>query len=230
MATGFSAVQRNTVNNNPGYKTLFERVTAATGGEKKSLSWYRNAVKAEASKYKKNFNKYILDERKDRVGVAQEQDANELRRYTVAGHLYMFEYKAKMKWLPYYDEFPLVYVMRATPDEFWGCNLHYMKPKKRIMVIQRLMEGRIDIPKKCFHKYLTSQVDGFMLDLAASEWDTAILLPLENFVRNVKGSAGKFPYTKELVWDETEENYYDRIKGRRVVRGYGKRRDTEMVK
>ena len=142
----------------------------------------------------------------------------------------MFEYKAKMKWLPYYDEFPLVYVMRATPDEFWGCNLHYMRPKKRIMVIQRLMEGRIDIPKKCFHKYLTSQVDGFMLDLAASEWDTAILLPLENFVRNVKGSAGKFPYTKELVWDETEENYYDRIKGRRVIRGYGKRRDTEMVK
>ena len=68
MATGFSTIQRNTVNKDPGYKTLFERVTAATGGEKKSLTWYRNAVKAEASKYKKNFNKYILDERRDRVG------------------------------------------------------------------------------------------------------------------------------------------------------------------
>ena len=230
MATGFASVQRNTVNKDPGYKTLFERVTEKTGGEKKSLSWYRSAVKQEASAYKLNTKKYILDEKRDRTGGAKEQDKNELRKFTVEGHLYMFEYKAKMKWLPYYDEFPLVYVMRATPDEFWGCNLHYMKPKKRIMVIQRLMEGRIDIPKKCFHKYLTSQVDGFMLDLAASEWDTAILLPLENFVRNVKGSAGKFPYTKELVWDETEENYYDRIKGRRVVRGYGKRRDTEMVK
>ena len=66
MATGFSTIQRNTVNKDPGYKTLFERVTAATGGEKKSLSWYRNAVKAEASKYKKNFSKYILEEKRDR--------------------------------------------------------------------------------------------------------------------------------------------------------------------
>ena len=99
MATGFASIQRNSVNTDPGYKTLFERINAQTGGEKKSLSWYRNAVKAEASKYKKNFNKYILDEKFDRVGAAQEQDKNELRRYTVAGHLYMFEYKAKMKWL-----------------------------------------------------------------------------------------------------------------------------------
>ena len=89
MATGFAAVQRNNVNKDPGYKTLFERVSAATGGEKKSLSWYRNAVKAEASKYKKNLGKYILDEKRDRVGAAPEQDANELRRYTVAGHLYL---------------------------------------------------------------------------------------------------------------------------------------------
>ena len=55
MATGFAAVQRNNVNKNPGYKTLFERVSARTGGEKQSLAWYRNAVKAEASAYKKNF-------------------------------------------------------------------------------------------------------------------------------------------------------------------------------
>ncbi len=74
MATGFAAVQRNTVNQDPGYKTLFERITARTGGEKKSLSWYRSAVKAEAGAYKKNFNKYILNEKSDRVGAAKEQD------------------------------------------------------------------------------------------------------------------------------------------------------------
>ena len=89
MATGFAAVQRNTVNQDPGYKTLFERVSARTGGEKKTLSWYRSAVKAEASTYKKNFNKYILNEKSDRVSAAEEQDENELRRYTVAGHLYI---------------------------------------------------------------------------------------------------------------------------------------------
>ena len=229
MATGFASIQRNTVNNDPGYKTLFERVTNKTGGEKKSLSWYRAAVKAEASTYKKNFNKYILDEKKDRVGVAKEQDSNELRRYTVAGHLYMFEYKAKMRWLPYYDRFPLVYVIKAAgKNEFWGANLHYLSPKKRIIATKKLMQGRIDIPKKCFHKYLTAHVDGLFLDLAAKEWDTAILLPTEDYVRDVNGMV--FPIDKETVWEDTDETFYDKIKGQRIVKGYGTKQSREMSK
>ena len=228
MATGFSAIQRNNVNPNPGYKTLFERISEETGGEKKSLSWYKNAVKAEASKYKKNFNKYILDERADRIGAAKEQDANELRRYTVAGHLYMFEYKAKMRWLPYYDRFPLVYVIKsAGKSEFWGANLHYLSPKKRIIATKKLMDGRIDIPKKCFHKYLTAHVDGLFLDLAANEWDTAILLPTEDYVKDLNGIV--FPVDKKLVWEDTDENFYDKIRGQRIVKGYGTKESREMA-
>ena len=229
MASGFASIQRNTVKENSGYKTLFERVTNKTGGEKKSLTWYRNAVKQEASSYKKNFNKYILDERKDRAGAAKEQDANELRRFTVAGHLYMFEYKAKMKWLPYYDRFPLVYVIKAAgKDEFWGANLHYMSPKKRLIATKKLMNGRIDIPKRCFHKYLTAHVDGLFLDLAASEWDTAILLPTEDYVKDLNGRV--FPIDKKIVWEETDENFYDKISGSRMIRGYGTRQSKEMAK
>ena len=228
MATGF-ALQRDTVNQDPGYKTLFERVTNKTGGEKKSLGWYRAAVKQEASSYRKNFNKYILDERKDRAGAAKEQDTNELRRFTVAGHLYMFEYKAKMKWLPYYDRFPLVYVIKsAGKDEFWGANLHYMSPKKRLIATKKLMNGRIDIPKRCFHKYLQPHVDGLMLDLASSEWDTAILLPTEDFVKDINGRA--FPISKEDVWEDTNEQFYDKIRGQRVVKGYGTPQSREMSK
>ena len=229
MAQGFATIQRNTTNETTGYTTLFEKITELTGGQKQSFNWYKNAVKKSAMDYKKDPSKIIRDEKIDNRGKEEETDENILRRYAVSGHLYMFEYKAKTKWLPYYDTFPLVYVMKASPDEFWGVNLHYMAPKKRIMVIKKLMEGRIDVPKRCFHKYLTSQVDGMMLDLAAAEWDTAILLPIENFVRNVKGSAGKFSYTKELVWEETDDNYYDRIRGRRIIRGYGKQSDKEMV-
>ena len=229
MATGFASVQRNTVNQDPGYKTLFERVSAATGGEKKSLSWYRAAVKSEASRYKKNFNKYILDEKKDRVGAAKEQDSNELRRYAVAGHLYMFEYKAKMRWLPYYDRFPLVYVIKAAGrNEFWGANLHYLSPKKRIIATKKLMQGRIDIPKKCFHKYLSAHVEGLYLDLALKEWDTAILLPTEDYVKDLNGTV--FPIDKEIVWEETDEAFYDKIRGSRLVKGYGTKQSREMSK
>ena len=229
MATGFAAIQRNNVNKDPGYKTLFERVSAKTGGEKKSLSWYRAAVKNEIAAYKKNFNKYILNERSDRVGAVEEQDANELRRYTVQGHMYMFEYKAKMKYLPYYDRFPLVYVIKTIgKNEFWGANLHYLSPKKRIIATKKLMQGRIDIPKKCFHKYLSAHVEGLYLDLAAAEWDTAILLPTEDFVRNINGMM--FPIEKELVWEDTDENFYDKIRGQRLVKGYGTKQSREMSK
>jgi hypothetical protein len=229
MATGFASVQRNITNKDPGYKTLFERVSASTGGEKKSLSWYRSAVKAEASKYKKNFNKYILDERKDRAGAVKEQDKNELRRYAVAGHLYMFEYKAKMKYLPYYDRFPLVYCFKAPgKHEFWGANLHYLSPKKRLIVTKKLMQGRVDIPKICFHKYLSSNVDGLYLDLAADEWDTAILLPTEDYVKNVNGR--DFPIDKKIVWEETDDKFYDKISGQRMIKGYGSKQSKEMSK
>lgn len=228
MATGFASIQRNNVNSDPGYKTLFERVTARTGGEKKSLSWYRSAVRAEASSYKKNFDKYILNEKSDRVGAVEEQDANQLRRYAVQGHLYMFEYKAKMRHLPYYDRFPLVYVLKATKSEFIGLNLHYLSPKKRIICTKKLMQGRIDIPKRCFHKYLQPHVDGLMLDLASSEWDTAILLPTEDFVKDINGRA--FPINKEDVWEETNEQFYDKIRGQRIVKGYGTPQSKEMAR
>ena len=227
MASGFASVQRNTITQDSGYKTLFERITARTGGQQKTLSWYINAVKAEASSYKKNFNKYILNEKSDKVGAVKDQDANELRRYVVQGHMYMFEYKAKMKYLPYYDRFPLVYVIKTLgKGEFWGANLHYMTPKKRIQATKKLMQGRIDIPKKCFHKYLTAHVDTLYLDLALVEWDTAILLPTEDFVKNMNGMM--FPIDKETVWKDTNENFYDKIRGQRIVKGYGTKQSKEM--
>ena len=229
MATGFASVQRNATKQDSGYKTLFERITTRTGGQQKTLSWYLSAVKAEASSYKKNFNKYILNEKSDKVGAVKDQDANELRRYVVQGHMYMFEYKAKMKYLPYYDRFPLVYVIKSLgKGEFWGANLHYMTPKKRIQATKKLMEGRIDIPKRCFHKYLTAHVDTLYLDLALVEWDTAILLPTEDFVKNMNGMM--FPIEKEIVWNDTNENFYDKIRGQRIVKGYGTKQSREMSK
>ena len=134
-----------------------------------------------------------------------------------------------MRWLPYYDRFPLVYVIKApNKNEFWGANLHYLSPKKRIITTKKLLQGRIDIPKKCFHKYLHNHVDGLYLDLSAKEWDTAVLLPTEDFVRDLNGLV--FPIEKSIVWEDTDETFYDKIKGQRVVKGYGTKQSREMSK
>ena len=101
MAQGFKSVQRTKTYTRTN--TLFEKVANAAGGENQTLAWYRSAVKQAASSYKKDLGKFVRDERQTN------QDENELRRYAKEGHLFMFEYKAKMKHLPYYDKNPLVY-------------------------------------------------------------------------------------------------------------------------
>ena len=226
MATGFAEIQRNNVKKNKGTRTIFERITEATEGESKSYDWYRGKVASIASEYRKDPSKVLREQAGDSEPGG---DGNVLRRYPMEGHLYMFEYEAVSKYLPYYDTFPLVYVVKILPGkEFVGANLHYMNPKKRIKAVQSLMKGRVDLPKICFHKYLDKHVEGYMLDLHIDEWDTAILLPVENFVTRVRGF--KFPYKKEDVWQETNEKFYDKIKGTRMIAGYGNKKSKEMVK
>ncbi len=230
MAQGFKDIQVPVVKEDAGYETIFEKVSAATGGEKKSYLWYRNTVRKLALRVDDNPERLIRDEIQDTMGAEEQEDENQIRRYAVSGHMYLFEYKAKLGHrLPYYDQFPLVYVIKATRNEFWGLNLHYMSPKKRAWVMKRLMDGRIDAPRNCFHKYLTSYVDGFLLDLAAPEWATAMLLPIETFVRKNKKTPGEQSYPMEVVWDETNENFYDKIKARRVIKGYGTKQSRTMV-
>ena len=93
-----------------------------------------------------NPERLIRDEIQDSMGPEEHEDANKIRRYAVSGHMYIFEYKAKTaQRLPYYDQFPLVYVIKATRNEFWGLNLHYMSAKRRASIF---------LPTTNFHLYM----------------------------------------------------------------------------
>ena len=37
-----------------------------------------------------------------------------------------------------------------------------------------------------------------------------------------------FPIEKETVWNDTNENFYDKIRGQRIVKGYGTKQSREM--
>ncbi len=226
MAKGFAQEKKRKTKRN--YKTIFEKIKEQTNGEEQSWEWYRKTVRSMAADYRQNPDHLERDEKIDRFEDEDAEDKNRLRRFARQGRLYIFEYKAKMKHLPYYDRFPLAYVLHATAEYFIGANLHYLHPKKRLLVIQKLQEGRIDIPRICIHKYILDHVDGFLLDLASPEWETAIALPIENFVRNVSGVL--VPYKSTDVWTETNKTYGDRIKAKRIIRAYGKPSDiTETI-
>lgn len=55
------------------------------------------------------------------------------------GKMYMFYYDAKYKdELPYWDRFPLIFVLDVRSDRFWGVNLHYLPPLYRARLMNAL--------------------------------------------------------------------------------------------
>jgi hypothetical protein len=128
------------------------------------------------------------------------------------GSMYHFIYdpKGKQK-LPYYDKFPLIFMVDAAPGGFYGLNLHYLPPTMRAVLMDKLytiasdkrydsntklrlsydvMKGAAKFKyfKPTFKHYLANQVKSQFLKINADEWDIALMLPTQNFA---KASADK---------------------------------------
>ena len=204
--------------NTSSYQTIFEKVKEQAGSEQRSLSWYKNTLNSIAGDY--TTDNLVVAEKRDSYDDEAEQDGNELRTTVRQGHLYFFEYKAKSKWLPYYDKFPLAYVFKRDKDGFYAANFHYLQYRTRIKAMKKLQRGMIDIPRNIIHKYLNSHVESLFLDLHSEEWDTSILLPVEDFVMTGRRNRSQFPYDRELVWEEMKEKENDRVKAKAIVKDY----------
>lgn len=133
-------------------------------------------------------------------------DSGRLGDDTMIGHMYFYFYDAKTKdKLPYYDRFPLVLPVEQYHDGFLGLNLHYINPKQRIILLDKLSEfannskydkttrlqlsydmlkatGKIYEKSACLKRYLYSNVESKFIKIDADEWDIAALLPFDSFV------------------------------------------------
>ena len=181
----------------------------------RSPFFYRRAFRGLVTSYKNNPRKFISDEKKDREGA----DENLLRRAPKMGHLMMFQYETESKNLKMFDEYPLVYVIAIDGRSFTGCNLHYIHPAKRQLVVENLMEDRLNLPRNSVSKYSMASV-GPLLDIAKSEWANAANLPIEDFVSIKDGK--KIRLLTNNVWSETNKTFRDMIRGVRRYQGYGK--------
>lgn len=138
------------------------------------------------------------------------KDRQQLRNKTIIGRMYYYFYDPKLKdSLPYYDKFPLVIPIERYSDGFLGLNLHYLSPKTRVILLNKLsaymtndkydektrfrlsydmLKGATNIPEfePCLKRYLYSHVESRFLEIPASEWDIACLLPTEFFSKASK--------------------------------------------
>jgi hypothetical protein len=61
--------------------------------------------------------------------------------------MYLFFYDAKTKdKLPYWDRFPLIFILEITQDGFTGLNLHYLPPRLRVRFLYELYKYEIQEP------------------------------------------------------------------------------------
>ena len=101
------------------------------------------------------------------------------------GQLYFFPQQAQTK-QPYYDMYPLSYVIEYQTGGFLGCNLHYLRLNQREELAMSLLnnsaQGSIAAPRRTLHKYLYSGVRGQPYRIPESEWTDVAQLPTERFV------------------------------------------------
>jgi hypothetical protein len=141
----------------------------------------------------------ITDERVDDVDVMGGRDQNIVRGFPKLFSLMLWEYRAKWRrQLPFYDKYPLAYILDFQPNYFFAINLHYYSPEERIGIANSLAENKIPKFTKGAHKYLLSEVRSPFLDFATPEWNTICLLPIEEFVRDLGGV--EIPIPSEKVW------------------------------
>ena len=133
-------------------------------------------------------------------------DRDRLKNNSTIGKMYFYFYDPKTKdTLPYYDRFPLVIPIESYKDGFLGLNLHYIHPKQRLILLDKLSEtatnNNFDSKTKlrvsysylagasrafeatpCIKRYLYSHIQSRFLEISADEWDIAAMLPVETFV------------------------------------------------
>lgn len=129
----------------------------------------------------------------------------------ITGFMYLFQYKAQTKTIPYYDRFPVVFPFRRNKDGFYGINLHYLPFEYRAILMDRLYDlaldenydeetrlrmtysildsaGKFRFFRPCIKHYLNNNVQSRFALIPANQWDIALFLPLHRFVKQSGGN------------------------------------------
>ena len=186
--------------------SLFDKLQAqafragVTARTKQSQKWFQNKLKDLQVPSRKSLLK----------DTALDQTTRNIR-----GNMYMYFYDPKYKeTLPYYDRFPLTIMVDGAPGGFYGLNLHYLNygvrarflddlmglAPKNIKDTSRLVKLRYDLLqsvrkykefKPCFKHYLGEHVVSNFARVPMTEWEIAIFLPTEQFVKKSKTAVWK---------------------------------------
>lgn len=156
-------------------------------------------------------------------------DHKRLRDNVQVGSMYMYTYDPKTKdKLPYYDTFPVIFVVGPAEGGFYGLNIHYLPPKLRAKLMDGLYKyasddkydektklglsyellksvAKLKYFEPCLKRYLISHVRSQFMYVYPYEWDICLMLPLQQFEKK----------SFSEVWADSQRKI--RAKGKRRI-------------
>ena len=159
-----------------------------------SRDWFLKKARSDAKNYT--------------FGKLEKEARGKFRQRMGIGKMYFFQYDAKYKdTLPYWDKFPLIIPIDIGKKHILGCNLHYLHPKTRAVILAKLMDIASDqrynertkirlsygivksltkykLLKPTIKKYLKSHFRSKYILVDAEEWEIAIQLPVQRFQKS----------------------------------------------
>lgn len=161
----------------------------------RSMDWFRKKIKEAGGLNLKPADKRLFTQNQEYV-----------RNRIYPGSLYFYGYNPKYKnVLPYYDMFPLTFIIGATSTHFTGINFHYLPMHIRITLFDKLMKHQttwhLDDKKRikadwtllsnaarypevgpAVKQYLISHVMTKFIRVPLDDMKIAMLLPVEKFI------------------------------------------------
>ena len=186
-----------------------DAVRSGTVGKevKRSAQWFQDKIKGLKGEVRNRFSstnaaKFYRESEKINDAV--------FKRRVSLGDLFCYYYNPKYrKTLPYYDMFPMIMLLSAEKETFLGINFHYLRPKWRAILLDRVT-AKIGggLPKwsklrkikqiaPTIKRYRFDHIMRKVIPIEEDEQEIAIFLPTERFKK-----AGK---TK--VWSESERKF-----------------------
>ena len=154
-----------------------------------SINWFRNKAKKSDTTAQR---------------IIQKEGAKQRGRVE-PGSMYLFSYDPKhKKTLPYYDRYPLIFMIGEAKGGFLGINMHFLPLRQRAILMDALYSlvnnkkydemtklkisydilksaSKFKLFKPCVKHYLGSHVRSRFIEISPAEWDIALMLPIQSF-------------------------------------------------
>ena len=172
--------------------------TGTVGAEvKRSAKWFQTKIKGLEGSLRNQWTQ--TNAPKFYREATTKVNPKVLKMRANLGDLYAYYYNPKHKMtLPYYDTFPLIMLIGYESDTFLGLNFHYLNPKLRAILLDRVSAkigrgiikwnkiAKIPQVEPCVKRYRYDHIVRKVIPIEEEEKEIAIFLPLERFKKSSK--------------------------------------------